>query len=194
MKRIWTILIFFFLAACFSPDWSGNEQIIKADSRNASPYYWRYSKKEKAKAFILTPSMVYNHAGRDQFDWNKLIGESFHLSDNHKNSAIVGWRYSLKDTAVELSAYWHIDKELILVGNGRIGPVLSANIGDTISVRINRILGDSVRIWIASKKDTIQETQAFSINVDRKSRLINPWFGGNRSAPHDIFIKWAEAQ
>ena len=191
-KRI-NVLVFIIgllLASCAGPNEGVNQQTIKTGKHAATPYFWKYSEGNEAKQFTLTPSMVYDHNGRDQLDWNKLTGLSFHPLENHENTAMVGWPYNLIDSLFEFSAYWHKNGEALFVGNGREGSIITGAVGDAVKTHIYRLNGDSVGISIGINQDTILEKMGFDIDISKKARSINPWFGGTLAAPHDIEIIW----
>lgn len=122
--------------------------------------------------FLINDTYEYLIGGEDQMDWNKMYGWSFGMS-HHKNSVRIVWRYNPKDKSVEFAPYAYINGKMILPSNELI---VRGAIGDNIRTSIE-VLGDTVN---------------FVFSGCEKKPLFGLWmyFGGNRTAPHDIRIQY----
>ena len=117
-------------------------------------------------------------------DINKLYGLT--SVDIHKNSARFGWRQKAETDSIELFAYWYING---VRGFKSIG-IVPINKYYTYSIDVtggNYVwefdgYGDS----IGSGKHIINDTK----NI--LSFRAFPYFGGNNTAPHDMFFSITE--
>lgn len=141
----------------------------------------------------LTESCVYDFGNADQADWNKLAGVSFHLSTNHKNSIMFGWRWNPALQVFDLNSYAHIAGETFMGGPAvSVAPDTPFFVWMEIDyaaayVRLTFNVGDFTRVEFVNFPD-----------IPRWNREIGAWFGGNREAPHQMTIEkervWAWEQ
>jgi hypothetical protein len=126
----------------------------------------------------------YNLQGPDQYDINKLFGFSEGFN-HHKHSARIGWNWNPQLQRIQLSAYCYVNgkRQVAMIGN--IHP------GQTIEARISALPGRYTFFVFA---DSFQEgVETAEIPRTKKGRIfgfrLNPYFGGNQPAPHDIAIE-----
>ena len=138
-------------------------------------------------------SCVYDHAGPDQDDWNKLAGVSFHLFDNHRNSVMFGWRWNETLKVFDLNTYAHIAGERFMGG-----PALAVPPGNVFYVWLEI---DYAAGYVRLSFQTGDFTRVEFVNfpeIPRWNREIGSWFGGNLPAPHEMKIEktkvWAWEQ
>lgn len=144
-----------------------------------SPYFGL--KKNFVLKVLFNESCKYNLVDVDQFDLNKLWGVSF---GNHlKNSIRIGWRYNIKSDKIELGAYIH---ENGIIGCRWIGE-LETGIKYDIDFDLTKV-GFGVAI---SYTPAHFEYKEFDFNYPKTKigYYLFPYFGGNKTAPHDIKIK-----
>jgi len=122
-------------------------------------------------------SAIYMLPGGDQYDWNKLTGLSWNAFTNHKNSAMVGWRY-IGDAEIQLNAYFHIDGEVWYTEE-----LTAIPIGEIFYTSIIRNGDGSVTVDANGHQTDVFFGECCD---DDDSREIHSWFGGNQTAPHLI--------
>ena len=127
----------------------------------------------------LDSSSLYTINGVDKYDVNKLFGLSTSFS-HHTNSARIGWT-SLEANTIELYAYVYDNKKRL--------------IEKITNVDVNKEFKCSIKV----KKgvftfEVVQEDKLSIINLLVENKHLSfkyflyPYFGGNISAPHDIYI------
>lgn len=116
--------------------------------------------------------------GKDQSDWNKLTG-LYYLSSKgtHEYSVMVSWRWY--NDSIELGYYMHLpDQPLPVKGYLKSIPLNSIMMCEVSIV-------DNINTVIVGNTSYSVE----SININKNTKwIVNPWFGGNKTAPHNIYI------
>ena len=137
--------------------------------------------------FFINDTYEYLIGGGDQMDWNKMYGWSFGIN-HHQNSIRIVWRYNAKDDAVEFAPYAYIGGKRILPSDKQI---VRGFIGGAISTSIE-VLDDTAKVTICN--GDVKNTTQFVFSGCEKKPLLGLWiyFGGNRTAPHDIKIQYAK--
>jgi len=124
----------------------------------------------------FTESCKYQIAQKDQDDINKLFGIGF-LPYHRKNSVRFGWNY-LSGEFIRIWAYWYLD-----------GMCYQRYLGD---VPIGKTYRYIITPHPKSHNLHVMGRSLFA-TIPVPSRylgyLLNPYFGGNQAAPHDIEIK-----
>lgn len=93
------------------------EHVIKKGRHYSTPIQFSYAKVgyEEYECYFEN-SAAYDHGNANQHDLNKGPGRSMCFWTNHKDSYMLGWRYSLVSEMFELTSYYHIG------GNRFMGP------------------------------------------------------------------------
>lgn len=157
---------------------------IKKGHHQAFPYDWM-----RWWPFLIRPCRIQRMVkfdrsasyslGEDQLDENKLFGVSFFIP--HKNSARISWRWDDAISAFVLSAYTYID------GKREIKPICQchANRWYKCSISISKHA-----TWIFSVIDDAGNTTGHYCSGKRTffALLLGLYFGGNKTAPHDMWI------
>lgn len=128
-----------------------------------------------SKQITFTDSCRYNLNSEDQADINKLFGIGYFPSHHH-NSVRFGWRYDLKTEKIEVLAYWYENKVRKNMS------LFFANIGKKYEYNIHALKGSH----ILSVKNTVGYT--IFVPIKRYGFSLNPYFGGNKRAPHTMKI------
>lgn len=128
-------------------------------------------------------SCKYNFNDIDQYDINKLFGFSFGF--HHKNSARFGWRWDVDKNKLEILAYIYRDGKRIKEWEENI-KICHLEPLENVEMKIKVENGH----YIFSVKKLNLE---YSLKIKHgKLRFwgyyLNPYFGGNKKAPHDMII------
>lgn len=165
-------------------------------------------------AVLFDETCIYDLQSVDQYDINKLFGHKpgyFH----HRNSGRIGWRWSIQEQAIELLLYCYINGRRInewdIIGGTSLG---FYDIGERINITLEHIpdvIENPEETWedrISPSSDidlsnaygvyraTIEGQEILALpavnNDTGPSGMLWPYFGGNRTAPHniDIYIEW----
>lgn len=132
---------------------------------------------------------AYSLPGDDMYDVNKLFGVSF--GHHHQNSERFGWRYNEKLRMMELLKYSYIDgvryvKSLQFVYLNQIN-----HLSLEIYVRLNVI---DVCYLINNELVYIYERPKPRKFLSTLSYTLGLYFGGNRTAPHNMTINLIKYQ
>jgi hypothetical protein len=128
---------------------------------------------EIVRVVQFTPSCRYD-IGNDQSDINKLFGVGY-FPHHHRNSIRFGWRYDQASDMIEILAYWYAQKE-------RLWESMKFVAIGSKNVFVMRRHEDMHELFIG-KDRLIIDMPACEVGY-----LLQPYFGGNRTAPHDITI------
>ena len=132
----------------------------------------------------FTPSCRYNFGDADQDDVNKLFGIGYFPSHRH-NSIRFGWNYNPRVDIIQLYAYMYINgkRSFTKVHELPIGALFG------LSIRVQKHAHPLEKY--TSHALYVGRTQVYwtkEIEPAALGYLMRPWFGGNRVAPHDIWI------
>lgn len=126
-------------------------------------------------------SAIYSNVSpENQLDINKLYGFSDNNSTHQQFSARFGWRWS--DNALRLFGYVYNDG---IRNSKELGTV---NIGSEISCSI-KINTNSYIFSLNGKIDSLPRTSTTLKAIGYK---LYPYFGGDETAPHNIYISIKE--
>ena len=134
-----------------------------------------FFKNRREFTFQFLQSCRYDLGTQDQLDTNKLFGVSS-LSGVHKNSARFGWRYNLDTEKIDLFSY------LYLNGERRNHYIDSVNINQKVKLTIH---WTKERVYFLFNDDL---REYYKLNLGNIVLVNGLYFGGNRTAPHDIEI------
>lgn len=187
--RVWVILVMgliLWLSSCSTPD-------------NATPRLRLYTARAGQHDFTpsplplpgeartlegtakFMPSCWYDNLGEDQSDWNKLAG-AYKWSDvvKNKNSVILAWRPDPMRNVFQLCLYENID--------GANRPHESAIYKVAANAGFSFWLQESsgkYALWINGMYLDDQDNGRQFGTVGK----VSAWFGGNRTAPHDMSLQ-----
>lgn len=134
-----------------------------------------YIKKNKFKWFARLDNSCKYWIGEDQLDWNKLVGVSNYLNPRKESIRFV-WRYDKKKDVFEIGVYKEIDKVF------KSYSICTVKSNQIIELRLL-----FSRNFVKASVNGYSLTLPFLIN--NFAWRLNPYFGGNRTSPHDIKIK-----
>jgi hypothetical protein len=127
----------------------------------------------------------YNLDGGDQFDWNKLTGISFNPLNPSRDAVMIGWRWNNLTNKIQLGAYFNVKGQNIYP-ELNMSPIMEVSQTELVTFKIdyNQVVITST---IQNKSITIPVPQGMFKSWLTSFR-IQPYFGGNRSAPNYIEI------
>lgn len=128
----------------------------------------------------------YDLGNRNQFDWNKLYGVGYGFN-HHKNSARWGWRYNTSSGLMELTPYCYVNGKRVASEH----PTLWVRMGQKFSLSIVDT-GLSWKFWYGVDEynaDREGEEIMHSPKLCRFGFKLDPYFGGQEVAPHQINIR-----
>jgi hypothetical protein len=134
-----------------------------------------YIKKNKFKWYAQLNNSCKYWIGEDQLDWNKLVGISNHLNPRKESIRFV-WRYDKKKDVFEIGLYKELDEVFKSYSICTVKP------NQIIELRLL-----FSKNFVKASVNNNSLTLPFLINnfVWR----LNPYFGGNRTSPHNMTIK-----
>lgn len=134
---------------------------------------------------MFTEESIYEIDGEDQWDWNKLAGQTFSLHPM-KDTLMVGWRYNPESGMFELTHYIH-EKWRTEYGT-KIEEIFSVDVGEEFLIEIERASKNTVKYLFSATKHYRIETVLRFRRWKRFRRIIYPWFGGTSAAPKSISV------
>lgn len=148
------------------------------EGRHSSHWLPRFWIRQTAwnATFVFTDSCRYSISYPDQDDWNKLFGVAFGI-DPHKNSARWAWRYNGLLNVIELLPYIYKDGERIIPDI----PSLMWPINQPVRLSIINMPAPVFCLEAMSIYSISMPTTQWGVKLE-------PYFGGNQVAPHDIHI------
>lgn len=168
----------------------GTTKIDKETNEGQSrKIYW------DTKWLSFDDTIRYDLGEEDQADVNKLFGFSYGY--HHKNSDRIGFRYNIQKSNVELILYSYANgKRLpsIVIGD------IEINEPFTVSLRVElqddkRIINTKIVPMRPDASREYENLKTYSTTIDdTKSKnkffkySLGLYFGGNRTAPHNILI------
>jgi hypothetical protein len=159
-----------------------SETFIKYTIKSGQHYadnnvYKKISTGEMKFVVKFDSSVIYQSGTEEnQYDINKLYGFSDNNSMHHQYSARIGWRWS--DGQLRLFAY--------VYNNGIVSSkeLSAVNIGSEISCSIKAAAGE----YIFMVNDVQVKLLRESTTALAEGYQLYPYFGGDETAPHDVFI------
>lgn len=177
-KLIHVIVVFCISLASFAGDFT-----IKKDSHYSTPVMKKPFHKNKLEfraAFNETAIYTFDTANAsDQGDTNKLFGFG-DCGDSHmENSARFGWRWY--NNQLQIMAFTHKNGvfDYKFISEASLGRIYTYTIG---------LSSDKTKYIFNFNNVTVEMERG--CNSDRANGYtLQPYFGGNQPAPHDINIK-----
>lgn len=118
----------------------------------------------------------------DQWDYNKLTGIAFNNFNPLANTAMIGWRHNPNTELIELTPYWHVQKQRFF--NEKQFLTVQPNERFIVEIITNKEKKE-VEICIKTSKDILKDTKTFKA-IPKTATLIQPYFGGTSKAPCDM--------
>jgi hypothetical protein len=126
-------------------------------------------------------SCEYDLGTIDQFDINKLHGFSLGFN-HHQDSARFGWRSA--GNKIELFAYCYVS------GNRMVEKICSITTDEFYELKLRDTGTGYYEFSVYNQFETILNTMYVSKQTGFKTGMkLWPYFGGNRTAPHDMQIQ-----
>jgi len=202
-----------FISSCNNMFTAGKIITVKEGKHFFKPYEPTWNNDERSFfEFTFDESIRYETGNKNQCDWSKLCGYSFHKLTNHKNSLMIAFRYDRKGF-IWLTPYYHEDGKRYTIGD-IYDPVTGNNenvpctttsgqsfpYNGTLAIQAEPFQKITVEWFITSEPNYTQVTvtntataESFTFSkhwaedVQRK-REINAYFGGDEPAPQQITI------
>lgn len=148
------------------------------------PILWcKGYERNETRTYIFDESCRYL-IGSDQSDKNKLFGWSYGF--HHKNSVRVSWWYSPDDDRIVIGLYTYNDGEVSKkkLSNVEIGKPIEL----TLSTRV-----DYTDLIVCELSDGNRKINSYIYknNLSRWGYTLTTYFGGNKTAPHKITMRYA---
>lgn len=154
----------------------------------------KYFDREFSQYVIFGSNCKYN-IGIDQHDWNKLTGVCLGIKGPHHTSYRLAWRWREDKQAIEICAYYYSN------GTGwtsvRIGYIHDAQ-PYKFSIKLKARDGRLTIVFSIKELNTNVEQQTTVYNILNDSPCLGfgcgLYFGGNRTAPHEMEFYMSEIQ
>lgn len=138
----------------------------------------------------FTDSCKYNHGDEDQLDWNKLCGIDFESPfSTMRDTLMCGWRYNPQTDLFELNLYTHYNGDRWF--SDTVATVKANEEFEVMLVQGPQTKDDFSQwtLMITKRDGSSGIEHRFNINSKFKwATEINFYFGGNKTAPHNMFI------
>lgn len=155
--------------------------LIKKGAHSSKPDPFTFTKKSSVRfAAVFDSSCIYKTVDpTNQADINKLYGFSDCGQHHLTNSARIGWRWS--NDSLRLFGFVHFNGQMLMkeITTAEIGSVIDCGIDCNESSYLFTVNGISVDM----PRACASANQRY---------LLNPYFGGDETAPHDIRIQITE--
>lgn len=146
-----------------------------------SPVPFPFSAKTMTGWARLDSSCWYNDLGEDTQDWNKLAGVyRWYDVVKNKNSFILAWRPDPIRNVFQLCLYENIDG----ANRPHEQAIYKVNAGQGFKFWLQESNG-KYALWINATYIDDQDNDKPFGTVGK----ISAWFGGNRTAPHDMSLQ-----
>lgn len=182
--RLWALLVavlILWLSSCTKPETT--LYICKAGQHDfkPSPVPFPFAAKTMTGWASLDSSCWYNDLGEDTQDWNKLAGV-YRWADvvKNKNSFILAWRPDPIRNVFQLCLYENIDG----ANRPHESAVYKVRAGEGFSFWLQESSG-KYALWINGTYLDDQDNDRPFGTIGK----ISAWFGGNRTAPHDMSLQ-----
>jgi hypothetical protein len=184
MKYLYLILVLAFFG-CNKPDSDGlKTYIVRQGQHDFTPNPILIP--EGAKSFtgtaMIDSSCWYNNLGEDNLDWNKLAGVfRFSGIQKNKDAFILAWRPASQRGYFELAKYENenfgiiqpVDSNIVKIATNTIFSFKLEFVNGRYEMFVNGVS-------LGKQKSNIKFQTIGKVSV---------YFGGNRTAPRDMFLK-----
>lgn len=140
---------------------------------------------------------AYDLGTSDQLDYNKFFGWSFSPFTNHRDAAMLGWRYSFPHDGWGLTPYYHVRGRRVIGANDDAKPLALVKKNQVFAFWLEVV--DKSAGVVRTHLETLEQGVVFSHTQEGFDlyairalfdvylpRQIGSWFGGNRPAPVDL--------
>lgn len=135
--------------------------------------------------FHFTPEAKYNLNSIEQGDWNKMCGIGFNPLKPNQNAAMIAWRYNTNKQLFEVSPYFNVNSNIVRFDN-QPSKIIQLYPFERVEFTIDywgvNFKSTDLKFWIQTPYPTNLKSNYWT------SFRIQPWFGGNKPAPNDIFL------
>lgn len=182
--RAWVILVaglILWLSSCTTE--KTTLYVCKAGQHDfkPSPVPFPFAAKTMTGWARMDSSCWYNDLGEDTKDWNKLAGV-YRWADvvKNKNSFILAWRPDQLRNVFQLCLYENIDG----ANRPHESAIYKVRAGEGFTFWLQESSG-KYALWINGTYLDDQDNDMQFKTVGK----ISAWFGGNRTAPHDMSLQ-----
>jgi len=145
------------------------------------------------KSFMFSTSCMYDFKDNDQHDVNKLFGMSLNyfptfkkLTPHHNNSVRFGWRPKVDLNLIQIVAYEYLNAQ-------RRPTKIIANVKMEEWYSYNMFVSKDMVFYTIVEEEKPDNVFTYISNyVLKRDKLLgyelDVYFGGNRTAPHDITL------
>lgn len=134
---------------------------------------------------VMDENCLYQHPDQDSLDWNKFLVLSDDWKRAEKNSMIPVWR--CRDGKTLDVAWYGNDNYGLVLPNEQFDVVRKVRPGDRI--KFNIVFNEreqTAHTWVFIN-DELRVIKIFELSYNPNGfRLFDPWFGGQKTAPHEM--------
>lgn len=156
---------------------------IKKDKHYSNGFFHKLihlfrDKKYVKHTIMFDDSFEYDLGTEDQLDINKLFGYSIGFN-HHKNSVRFGWNCIKGELCIYTYCYFNGERKMDFL------TTIKPNTENKFSINDK---GDYYLFTVIDHNDKITQTKIDKVKKSFFKFNLWPYFGGNRTAPHDIKI------
>lgn len=178
-----TFLMSIVLTAVCAPSTWADDFVISSGNHYSSPRKVGLHRGSTLRfKALFDGSAEYDLGDEDQLDTNKLYGTSDCGDKHSENSARFGWRWN--DGKLEIMAYTHVSGafDFKLIGEAKIGRPYDYEIG----------LSEDKQSYVFNFNGSTVTMKRGCSDSGMTGYKLYPYFGGDKTAPHNIKIKIEE--
>ena len=167
---------------------------IKKGTHRAQGMGWSVTLENKQVARVKFHDNCRYDISYDQLDWNKLFGRSTNGLWHHSNSMRVGWRYNKDIDQIEIGAYTYKKGKRQTEPQGFECSIGFVNIGEDFAISMEHKRWKYIFKLIQFIGPSHEEVTELKMpakkcpDIMTMSSKLNLYFGGNRTAPHDMDV------
>lgn len=155
--------------------------IIKKDTHSPIRFpKFIFGKTNLGYKIKFTESCRYNIGTEDQLDINKLYGIGY-FPNHHINSVRFGWRYVADYDAIQIMAYWYVNKER------KWDHICFITLEKEYTYLLT--ISDVHKLEVYDESSIVGNYEIKDVKQKNCGYLLGAYFGGNQKAPHDIKIE-----
>jgi hypothetical protein len=148
--------------------------------RHRSKFSWvPFFVNGKAFSVVFDESAKYELPEPHNHAINKLIGFSDGGLNHHRNSFRLGWRYDSEKDKIEVLSYVYVDGIVIFRSVAFVNFYQPITFEVSCQEDVYRILENRYKVHYAPRSQNIKW---------KYKHMLWPYFGGQKKAPHSIFL------